>query len=530
MPSRIATFILVSGTSLSAWSTDTKPFAEFAISDKIGDVPIAWIIDDSEAAVRALLKHRCDLAGYRDCQITSFSVYVWHTYGIRFSYLASDGNRHPDFTEDNWYHGCPESPSLYVIEMDGSEHGPYPNRTRFIEGPFAEKVVCRSSTPPPEPTEAEPHQSDLGPGDCLTHPSVGNPINAGLGNKFETATDIPTTAASALTWTRHYNSGAIAGDEPTRPMDAHLGARWRGTYDRSLSEVELDAGDSKRTAIRLFRATGERVDYVEANGRYASTVDPRGLLVRDGTGWRYRDAQGNTESYDANGRLITLDEGGTPLHFTYDATGRLSQAIDAQGRTLTFAYDAASRIASVRDGLIAGVTYTYDGTGPDADLVKATYADGTSVSYLYNEASHNGGTSQPHALTGIVDETHRRYASFAYDKDGRAISSEHALGTQKTSVRPLGTDRVQVTDADGAIRTYHYTDVRGGRRLTGLDQPGGVGCAASARAIEYDDGGNVAKLTDFDGRVTSFAHDADGRETERTDAFGTPQARTTRTE
>jgi hypothetical protein len=134
--------------------------------------------------------------------------------------------------------------------------------------------VCRTDTVDPQP-EAD-HQSDLGPGDCATRPSAGNPLNIGVGNKYQEVVDIAATAASPLAWHRYYNSGVIpagaSADKPTLPGEAALGSRWRGTYDRSLSVV--DGSDGKR--IRLQRHTGERIDFVEANGRFGSAVDPRG--------------------------------------------------------------------------------------------------------------------------------------------------------------------------------------------------------------------------------------------------------------
>ena len=53
-------------------------------------------------------------------------------------------------------------------------------------------------------------------------------------------------------------------------------------------------------------------------------------------------------------------------------------------------------------------------------LVRVEYPDGTTRQYHYENADFY------YALTGITDENGVRYATFAYDSQGRAISTEHA--------------------------------------------------------------------------------------------------------
>ena len=341
--------------------------------------------------------------------------------------------------------------------------------------------------------------------------------------------DIAATAASPLAWHRYYNSGVIpvgaGADKPTLPGEAALGSRWRGTYDRSLSVV--DGSDGKR--IRLQRHTGERIDFVEANGRYDSAVDPRGQLVRAGTGWTYRPAANqDAETYDANGRLVSLGAGTTGQVTLRHATA-LVDVSDLQGRKLTIAYDSAGRIASVSDGNGVAVTYAYDetaGAGRQADLASATYADGSSHRYRYNERGYiGGGASHPHLLTGIVDETGDRFASFSYDSDGRAVRSEHANGINAVQLARDADGSVTVTGPMKAVHRYRYAEVRGSRRLVGVDQPGGAGCGAANATIQYGPDGTVSRRTGFDGRVTDYTYDATGKETERTEAAGTTLAR-----
>lgn len=115
------------------------------------------------------------------------------------------------------------------------------------------------------------HQSDLGPGDCETRPTAGNPINVGLNNKYQEVEDVAATDGSSLRWSRYYNSGIVGDDKKqTLPATVRLGSRWRGTYDRSLAMVTTKDGER----IRLQRHTGERLDFVETEGRFRSVADP----------------------------------------------------------------------------------------------------------------------------------------------------------------------------------------------------------------------------------------------------------------
>lgn len=67
-------------------------------------------------------------------------------------------------------------------------------------------------------------------------------------------------------------------------------------------------------------------------------------------------------------------------------------------------------------------TYRYDANN---NLTQATYPDGSSKTYHYENPSF------PHHLTGISDENGTRFATYAYDSQGRAISTEHAGGQER---------------------------------------------------------------------------------------------------
>jgi RHS repeat-associated protein len=507
-----------------ASSQTYTPYFEYEV--RIKDYPVQYFTNVNEAAGDVVSKE-CSIGGFTNCKMSRVG-YFNSIYFVDYTYRNASGDHSTTSAWNYHYFTCDVSPTLYIQNNDGSLHGPYPNRQ--LAPPQFSNLVC-SGTQVPHPDPESEHQADLGSGDCETRPNVGNPINAGIGNKYQEVIDIAATGASPLTWSRFYNSGAIGEGEaaragkPTLPGLAKLGARWRGTYDRSLSAVK--GADGER--VRLQRHTGERIDFVESAGRYQSTVDPRGQLAREGDGWLYRPAAGeDAERYNAKGQLISLGAG-TVGHVTLRYADALVQVSDIQGRTLALAYDSAGRVQSVSDGSGIAVTYAYDETaetGLNADLASATYADGSSHRYSYNDRGYvEGNVALPHALTGIVDETGERFASFWYDGEGRAIRTEHAEGIDAVALSRELDGSVSVTGPTKAVRRYRYAEVRGSRRLVGVDQPGGSGCGAANSKIEYNADGTVLRRTGFDGRTTEYKYDVNGNEIEQTEAPGTASAR-----
>jgi RHS repeat-associated protein len=511
--------LVLSVVTSAAMATDVDPYVEYEVK-KEGS-PAQYFTDINEAAGLTMSIH-CEAHSFSGCQMEKVSPFN-AIYIVDIRYTTSTGFGSTSVWNYRYY-ACEKPASLYIVSGD-TTWGPYPNRQLGVREYWGD-VVCRStSTPDPETS----HQSDLGPGDCETRPNVGNPINVGLNNKYQEVVDIAATGGSPLRWSRYYNSGIVgegAGEgKPTVPSAAHLGSRWRGTYDRSLAVITGKSG----ILVRLQRQTGERLEFSETDGRFQSVADPRGQLLRESTGWTYRTASGETESYDADGRLIALDAG-TDRHVRLGYGPFLIEVSDLQGRKLTFAYDGAGRIATVSDGSGVAVTYKYaevDGAGPEADLVAATYADASLHEYYYNESVFQDGANLPHSLTGIYDETKQRFATFWYDREGHAIRSEHANGIDAVQLVREAGGTVAVTGPMKAVHRYRFAEVRGVRRLVGVDQPGGAGCSAANSKIEYDDNGLVSSRMDFDGRMTTYRYDTDGNEIERTEAAGTPTSRQT---
>jgi YD repeat-containing protein len=158
-------------------------------------------------------------------------------------------------------------------------------------------------------------------------------------------------------------------------------------------------------------------------------------------------------------------------------------------------------------------------------LISVTYPDGTVRKYVYENASY------PNALTGIIDEFGDRYATYTYDSNGRGISTQHAGGVELTTVAysqgglvGSNTPDVSVTDARGNVHSYNFQTQFGVIKPTAVT--GAPVQSSDGKAFTYDANGFIASRIDWDGNVTNYIHDARGDETSRTEASGTPLART----
>ncbi len=380
--------------------------------------------------------------------------------------------------------------------------------------------------------DVPPTAKNLNPS-CSAGMSVGNPVNQGLGEKFQKETDYRNQ--SGLDLTRFYHSSSFA------PVGS-FGTSWRHTYDRKIST--LDSGLFR--FAYLTRAAGEQWSYQLTAGTWVSDGDVNDVLVelKDGSdariGWQYTTGDASVETYSASGQLLSIrDRSGLTQTLIYSDTttpvsvapraGLLIRVTDSFGKTLNFTYDANARPSSMVDPAGGNFTYSYDAAN---NLAGVTFPDGKTRQYLYNEQNYTSNTELPTALTGIIDEKGVRYATYQYNAAGKAISTEHAGGVDRYQLsyttdaqgNPLSTS---VTDPLGSIRTSHFTRVQGVIRNMGSDQPAGAGCAGASTLQTYDANGNVATRTDVNGVLTSYTYDVTRNlETSRTEAVGTPQART----
>lgn len=329
----------------------------------------------------------------------------------------------------------------------------------------------------------------------------GNPINAATGNKLQIETDFVGAPQTQLELMRYYNSQDATATA--------FGANWRGSYHRGL--VQPDS-----TTAKVTRADG-RVDTFTLNaGVWQADPDVTSRLIAVTNGWQLVLEDDTIELYLSDGRLSTITtRAGLVTTLSYDTSTRLSTVTGPFGHRLLFAYDSASHVSQVTipDGGV--YRYAYDAQN---NLVSVTYPDNAVRQYLYENASF------PHVLTGIIDENGNRFATYAYDTQGRATSTQHAGGAELTTVTYNSDGSADVRDARNNTYGYDFTTQFDVVKPTAVS--GAPVQTAGGKAFEYDSNGFLSSRTDFNGNVTTYEHDARGLETSRTEASGTPLART----
>ena len=387
--------------------------------------------------------------------------------------------------------------------------------------------------PPPPPPETCDASS--------TNPSFGNPIEPLTGTKTEvvhTGLFIGDTEFT-LTYTNRYRTpegdavrATVLGGEQMPPA---FGQQWFSNFHRSLS-IESNyrntlsiRGDGRITSFYKTHSNS-------VQGLFSKQPSIRDTITSISPYWSYYDPIAHTLDAYWSGRLdylVTLN--GTWLTFGYNSaitettpqSGLLTTIQDPYGRTLTFTYQKRPSGAVLIDTVTAPDGQTVRAGYDAADnLSTLTWADGTTRTFLYERSD------LPWALTGIIDETGTRYATFGYDDQGRARSTEHAGGVNRYQVDYATPPRIAVSEAFNeaeffVTRTHNWiaptgvtvtqpngSTIRleaaqdtGVARLTSRSQPAGSGCGASTRHQAYDANSNLIQRDDFNGTRACMAYD-----------------------
>jgi YD repeat-containing protein len=425
-----------------------------------------------------------------------------------------------------------------------------------------------------------------------------NPINVATGIKFQPESYYRSASRHGLSIAAVFASGTTLAGQPfrlglfgrnrTSPFDRAL----RETSVPSVAHAFVVRPDGRRLDFRrvgsAYVADPDIADRLErepsgwryrvADGDLIEAYSPTGTLLfeedRHGRRLKHTHADGSgghvagagAFGYVApaceapQGWIYQVEGSGTPAPGFLPA-GRLLCVTDHFGRQLHFQYDRAGRVTRMTDP--AGGIYRFRYDGPSGgcsgelqdfacvagNLTSVEFPDGKSRVYHYNELDKvNGGAAcagrppfspgrahLPNHLTGLVDENGERFASWTYDCEGRATSSEHADGAGRVTVAydTPASGQSTVTDAR-KDRVYSFSASHGVSRNTALSHP--VPGRSGAARHGYDENGNIASRVDWNGNRSNHGYDlARNLETMRTEGLTasgdpTPQTRTISTE
>ncbi|WP_339414305.1 DUF6531 domain-containing protein [Pseudomonas sp. EA_35y_Pfl2_R5] len=353
------------------------------------------------------------------------------------------------------------------------------------------------------PTTGECVEGEKGPPPSLG--CAGNPINITNGNKFQVEADHFGSSAFPLDFARTYNS---------------LDGLWRHNYSTYITTEKSINGV---TALLVMAHGRESLFTVNGSTSTPISATELGRLSKlANNGWLYIAENSERFSFDAGGRLTQWsNNAGAQQQLVY-ANGQVT-VTDNLGYSMSFTEDLFHQPLTLS---AAGLTIKYD-YNADNRLSRLTRTRGGQIEHrlFHYEDSRNSAL-----LTGITDERGVRYATWSYDDQGRATSSEHAGGVEHTDVAYNTDGSSTITNELGKKSTYRFVTIDGVKRVSAIEGEALGSCPMSNSTFTYDARGLLKTKTDNKGHLTTYDYNTRGLEVARTEAAGTPQARTITTD
>ncbi|MEH6418360.1 RHS repeat-associated core domain-containing protein [Pseudomonas sp. CGJS7] len=320
----------------------------------------------------------------------------------------------------------------------------------------------------------------------------GNPCVAATGNKEYRETDFQW---DGLSFARAYNS---IRDIPTL---SGMGGNWAHTFSDWIINRSSCGGD---TCLRTWvRSDGYYEEFHSVGGNaFKSTSRPSIVMYREQDDvaaisgrWRISLGGGKQLRFAENGKLIRIDQGARSYDLKYcsapeftagtcAALDKLTKVVSDSGRTLNFEYGEVkvstgpsaddykieTVISRIKNGATVLAEYGYD---TSARMIGASFPLGSGEqgrSYLYAEPNRlcRDGLSAtvaqcdpadfPDYMTGVIDESGKRIATYNYGRYGRVTLSEYAPGIGKVTSDYKDDGSVEVTLPKGAKKKYGFVE------------------------------------------------------------------------
>ncbi len=246
-----------------------------------------------------------------------------------------------------------------------------------------------------------------------------------------------------------------------------------------------------------YDEVGNRIAESDALGnRTEHTYDALDRLIATS------DPLGNTTSYDydAAGNLVGVTDGnGHTTSHDRDALGRLTTTTNPLGHVTTYTYDAADNLVRATDALSSSKEFTYDYGGR---ILTITSEAGRQTVYEYDALGNLSRRTDPKG----------QVAEFDYDARGRRVEVTYPDGGGATYTYDAEGHILTVTNKPatlgglGDVTTYAYDGLN--RVLAHTVDYGGF---AKTIDYEYDQVGNLVKVTNPDWGENRYAYDAAGR-------------------
>ncbi len=414
---------------------------------------------------------------------------------------------------------CSQTWRVSLTSSNGNSVEQHPSgvRQRFFYCPAG---YSTNSTQGRCERERVPCDGCEGEGSSGANTLVGNPISPYSQEKRLAVTDHSGSGGPSLT--RYYNSQSPhQPEEPGSTSPLPFGPNWSSNWHASL---RIDS-----TTMRALRPNGTQVQFTQSGGNWTAwqgetmVLYPVSPPAADGTAWTLTLSNDTVEGYDTDGKLLhRTARDARRFTLEYDVQGRLESVRSDSGRALNFTWSGVSgadRIASVETPDGTTLSYAYDPIYTQLTIVSDSL--GPRVTYLYGEPAFSASVQyiNNYLLTGVLDASGSRYATYRYAADGSAFESFHAGDVNKFTVEK-GSSVADITSATGFERRV-FSLIAGARRVTSVVRRACSSCPILyTRTYSYDANGftNVAK--DFNGTNTDHDYDARGLEIRRIEAQG----------
>ncbi|MCP4408162.1 MAG: RHS repeat protein [Gammaproteobacteria bacterium] len=318
----------------------------------------------------------------------------------------------------------------------------------------------------------------------------GDPIDTRTGNLFEQMQLVNLPGRPEINFTISYNSqGGRVGI---------FGESWVHGYNSHVTEMDNPA----------FQ--GAFVQYPDGKSLTFSGPDftPElgvfDILERDGEGFKLTKKDKSVLYFDSYGDLSRMeDANGNGLTFTYSEQtefvniSKLALIKADGGREITFDYNDVGLVSQMNlpEGKI--LTFEYNETD---DLVKLVNGEGETIVYEYEN----------HSIVKKISPEGHAYYTNTYD-DQRRVTKQVA-GTEWTHEMEYGENQTVVTNRNGQKFTYFYND--DGLMIANEDESG------NRTSFEYNEDKKVMAETNAEGGRYEYDYDDNGNQIEQKDPLG----------
>jgi RHS repeat-associated protein len=299
-------------------------------------------------------------------------------------------------------------------------------------------------------------------------------------------------------------------------------------YDRMSRRTSVDYSDTTSDVARTYDLAGRPATMTDGSGTVTYTLDNADRLTdiaRTGgvsglngtfhygyddasniTGRTYPDSTTGSQTFDDDGRLLTVASGGQTTSFGYDAAGNLTTETlpSGNGHVATRSFDRAGRLTTVENAktgtILSKFLWTLDAAGNPTKQQTTRGVTDTYDGFEYDTrgrltSSCFGVTAGATDCSGAANKI-----TYAYDKVSNRTQEVRSGSVGNTGTIDFAynsSDQLTSTTKSGQSTTYTY-DANGNQATIG------------ARSFSYDLASRLASTTNA-GTTTTYAYDGDGR-------------------